>query len=224
MAQPRFTLWPWGVLSLAVPAAAAIAGFELFASGVSTDQPPLELSCLVALTIFGAGEGFLLGIAIGDLGRSIVAMLVGAAAAFLSVKLLGGRAVVLGPVLIVAAVSGCLAAEWDIEDILGAIMMGLVSLVIGAVCGLPAYILTFLLGVGLFQGSIFGGHVADLSQRLAILLGLMVANAFLVERLFRVAYRTEGPAPETPSPPVPPTTDKKTGSDSRASPPEDRAP
>jgi hypothetical protein len=83
MPQPKFKLWPWATLSLAVPAAAGGAGIVFF----NNDPRPLTNDKLwdtaaVFFSVLGAGNGYLIGIAIGDLGRSLFALIIGAASGF----------------------------------------------------------------------------------------------------------------------------------------------
>jgi hypothetical protein len=90
MKQPKFQLWPWGAMALAVPAFAGSAGV-IFAVKDPRSGFPMEKfwdAAVVFFSVLGAGNGYLIGIAVGDLGRSLFALVAGAAAGLVSVHAL----------------------------------------------------------------------------------------------------------------------------------------
>ncbi|MCW8133702.1 MAG: hypothetical protein KIS92_25375, partial [Planctomycetota bacterium] len=77
--QPAYAFWPWQVLAAAVPLASVLGSVAVVYSETGVrDWQTHELAILTSFTIYGAGNGFLLGAAIGDFGRSMLAMIAGA--------------------------------------------------------------------------------------------------------------------------------------------------
>jgi len=81
--QPKFTFWPWGTLAAAVPIMAF--GCSVIAASQKGVNP--EESLIVFFSVLAAGNGYLFAMAVGDFGRSIVAMPAGAIAGFIAVKI-----------------------------------------------------------------------------------------------------------------------------------------
>jgi len=80
MQEPRFSFFPWKMLAFTMPVIAAGSAMLAFRQG----KRQFEVISIF-LAVLGAGNGYLLASAIGDLGRSLIAMIVGAAAGFLAV-------------------------------------------------------------------------------------------------------------------------------------------
>ncbi len=74
-----FTLWPWRVLALVVPAVAVVAGV---ACATDRQANPAYIAPAV-LGVLGAGNAYILAIASGNLGRTVMAVPVGVIAGFL---------------------------------------------------------------------------------------------------------------------------------------------
>ena len=92
MQQPKFTRWPWGVLAMLAPAVAALAAVlhyynELPIAALTADER-LWRSGSVFFGVLGAANGYLIGIAIGDLGRSVLAVPLGAVMAIGATQIL----------------------------------------------------------------------------------------------------------------------------------------
>ena len=85
MQQPQFKRWPWGVLAMAAPAVAGFAALVYTLNDPTSQHLPADERIWMAGTVFfgilGAANGYLIGIAIGDLGRSVVALPLGASMA-----------------------------------------------------------------------------------------------------------------------------------------------
>lgn len=82
MIQPEFTWWPWKTLSIAVPLMAlgcALASVENSRSDVEMMR--------VFFSVLAAANGYLFAMSVGDFGRSVVAIPVGAMAGFVAVHL-----------------------------------------------------------------------------------------------------------------------------------------
>jgi hypothetical protein len=80
MSQPTFTLWPWKILSMLVPAMAMGA-----AALAVKNNAPTEDSFAIFFGVIAAGNAYLFAMAIGDFGRSVVAIPIGAVAGWLAV-------------------------------------------------------------------------------------------------------------------------------------------
>jgi hypothetical protein len=116
MLQPKFTPWPWGVLAIGAPVLAASGTALQFVSDPAPgSQTQSEYFWRAASTFFGvlgAANGYLIAIAIGDFGRSVVALPLGAATGFVSVfalrsPIVAGIAVaVYGLIIINAVING----------------------------------------------------------------------------------------------------------------------
>ncbi|MCY3022741.1 MAG: hypothetical protein NTW87_27500 [Planctomycetota bacterium] len=81
MKQPEFTLWPWKVSALAVPAMALVA--VLLALSQSADK---REAMVVFFGVLAAGNAYLFAMAVGDFGRSVIAIPVGAVAGVVAVE------------------------------------------------------------------------------------------------------------------------------------------
>jgi hypothetical protein len=80
MSQPTFTLWPWKILSMLVPAMALVA-----AGLAEKYNAPREDSFAIFFSVIAAGNAYLFAMAIGDFGRSVIAIPVGAVAGWVAV-------------------------------------------------------------------------------------------------------------------------------------------
>ena len=191
MPRPRYTWWPWRTLALAVPVVSVGAAFfailtEVKKPGSSTEQ----MALLAGLTIFGAGNRFLLGAAIGDFGRSILAMLAGATAAFLVAPYADGLGILPALIFICAAISATLALDWTPRGILGAVWTGLAALLFGAVAGLFAsFVFPLILWVQVRAqvSESFRWWIAFV----CLTLPLMVGNLFFIGKIFQASFRAQ---------------------------------
>ncbi|MBI3832645.1 MAG: hypothetical protein HY291_24195 [Planctomycetes bacterium] len=186
--QPVYAWWPWRAVALAVPVAAALSGYAVVAT--ESQVPDLSRAQLVALTsftVYGAGNGFLLGAAIGDFGRSILAMVMGALAALLLLPLYDGVGLVLGPPFITLVMMATLALHWNMSGIMDAVWTGFGSLFLAALAGALALVVSAL-GVLIVEG-LFRFKAGPV---LAMVIALMVANAVFIGRIFRASYRVQG--------------------------------
>lgn len=88
--QPKFTWWPYRTLALLVPILAAAASYLAFLFSEAPRNSQKELAAYtVFFAIMGAGNAYLFAIAIGDFGRSVWAVPVGAIAGFVAVRIFG---------------------------------------------------------------------------------------------------------------------------------------
>lgn len=190
--QPVFTWWPWRALALAVPLVAVLGGY---AAQASESAPPgwdkMKVTLLTAYTIYGAGTGFLLGAAIGDFGRSMLAMIAGAFTALALSPLYDGPGLFLAPLAMICVMMATLALEWTWRGVWNAVWTGFVALFMACLAGGLA------LGVLLIVGALFAalnynheGIILGL-----ISLGLGVGNAVFVGNVFRAAYRVQSSGP-----------------------------
>jgi len=76
--EPEFRFFPWKALAFSMPALAALAAILARREG----KDDFEILS-IAMAVLGAGNGYLLAAAIGDFGRSLLAIPVGAGAGFL---------------------------------------------------------------------------------------------------------------------------------------------
>ena len=115
MLQPKFTPWPWGVLAICAPGMAAVATvMQLIQNPVAAPQGDERFweAAGAFFGVLGAGNGYLIAIAIGDFGRSVVALPLGAVTGYLSVQALRSPMVagivvaVYGIVIINAVING----------------------------------------------------------------------------------------------------------------------
>ncbi len=81
--QPKFKLWPWKALALALPLVAALCAY--LASRHSSDERRI---LTVFFIVLAASNGYLMAAAIGDLGRCLLAIPIGVCGAFAAVSLL----------------------------------------------------------------------------------------------------------------------------------------
>jgi hypothetical protein len=88
--RPKFTWWPYRTVALLVPALAAVASYLAYAHSEAGSESEKELAGFtVFFAIIGAGNAYLFAIAIGDFGKSVLAVPVGAIAGFAAVHVLG---------------------------------------------------------------------------------------------------------------------------------------
>jgi hypothetical protein len=81
--RPAFTLWPWKVIALAVPAMALAAA--VFAAATHSSAPKDVLT--VFFLVLAAGNAYVFAMAIGDFGRSVLAIPLGALSGYLAVRI-----------------------------------------------------------------------------------------------------------------------------------------
>lgn len=82
MSQPAYTWWPWRFLALSAPIL-ALGGAALAAS----EHRPRAEVLAVFFSVLAAANGYLFAMAVGDFGRSITAIPIGAAAGYAAVFL-----------------------------------------------------------------------------------------------------------------------------------------
>jgi len=179
MLQPTFKFWPWGALSIAAPAVAALAaGAQLMkdaAHGPLSDEDTWRAAA-VFFGIIGAANGYLIAIAIGDLGRSALAIPLGAIAGALSISLLKSPYVASAVTLYFGVFMYCAAMEGQ-QMILGCF---------------TAFLLSVLLM--LIVASSFNNESSRLIHLLLCypLVCSLVAASMPLERSFRGAYEAFG--------------------------------
>ncbi len=199
--NPAFHTWPWRCSAAAIPLLAYLSAFgpgkALFPE--SGTRIPLEQSTLIFLTLFGTGNAMLVGMSIGDLGRTIAGMLVASVAAMLCAPFLDHvLALIVGPVIMTVAWSACMATEPTALCIFGTmatvwaahctgLLIGaLVSLIIGAVVfGLGLLIQK---GASILMVTSYQGH-------LAVPILLLAGNLVFAGILFRLILRVQNPHP-----------------------------
>lgn len=185
--QPAFGFWPWQVLSASVPLASVLGSIAVIFSDTEVQGwRSHELAILTAFTIYGAGNGFLLGAAIGDFGRSVLAMIAGAFTALILSPLYDNVGVVLGIPAITAVMMATLALHWDVKGIFTAIATGFGAL----------FLATVIAGVALvamlFIASIFYSVFrTELVYIMAGVLALMLGNVIFLGRIVRACYRVQ---------------------------------
>lgn len=185
MAQPNFTWWPWRILALSVPwvaFAGALAAWqqEEFARRIERDEQTLR----VLLALYAGGNGLLLGAAIGDLGRSLLAMFVGTAMALLLGPLCTPEWFWVCVPLVIGSFTGCLALEADLDGIVGAMLAGIVDFAVGLGLALPVFIVVLVAGEAI---GVRGDGVLP-----AMVVSSGIANVIFVGRMFRRAHRVRG--------------------------------
>ncbi|MCZ7646286.1 MAG: hypothetical protein M5U26_13550 [Planctomycetota bacterium] len=203
MHKPEFTWWPWRVWALGVPILAAAGALAAATAEVPGRKPEL-VGWAVLLVLFGAGNGLLLGAAIGDFGRALLSTALPAAAAILSVELLGGFSFAFGLPLTVLALGASLSMDASARSAIDAAIYCLVNLLVGAAAGFLLFGVTmiftelFLARIGLGDAGVAVGAVA----------GLTLGNVIFVARVFRAAYRVESER-EIVEPPEPAPVDTR---------------
>jgi hypothetical protein len=216
--KPKFTWWPLKALALAVPVLSAALSFACSAN--SPHQPIPLFFCLL-----GAGNGYLIGIAIGDLGRSMIAIPLGALAGyFLSFALVS----VFRPEdpqfwfccfflypLILASITAVMPLRKGVFDIYSAgcagFYSGLRGLLVGFIAFLAWVCLRFCLSLGIWglkwlffpsSGFVFGFLVpwfmSDSLTSLFAWVAIALANLSAIDKLLALGYRTSPPLPENP--------------------------
>lgn len=105
MKQPEFKFWPWGVLAASVPLMGVLGVFILFNNqpGANYEQNGI-LAGIIFFSAIASGNAYVLALATGDFGRSLLAMPVGALAAFVCVHALSQPLVMLVYVVITASI------------------------------------------------------------------------------------------------------------------------
>jgi len=85
--HPQFTWWPYRTLALAIPMLAFGAAIGAAANSERLgDDKTLEMM-IVFFAVMGAGNAYLFAMAIGDLGKSVLAVPAGSIAGFIAVHL-----------------------------------------------------------------------------------------------------------------------------------------
>lgn len=183
--QPVFALWPWKVLAAAVPAASVLGAASVFLSEARVNNWDTQtLAVLTAYTLYGASNGFLLGAAIGDFGRSILAMMAGAFTALALSPCYTSPLLLLGVPAITLVMVATLALKWNLKGILDAMSTGVYALFVAAV--LSGTILCLLMAVA---GLLYALTNSSVWFVLAGVMGLMVANVIFLGRIFLASYR-----------------------------------
>jgi len=87
--RPEFSWWPYRAVALSVPVLALGAAVgSTFASNRVGDEQTLEVMTIF-FAVLGAGNAYLFAIAIGDLGKTVLAVPAGGFAGFLAVQIFG---------------------------------------------------------------------------------------------------------------------------------------
>lgn len=173
---------------MVVPLISGVGGY--FGSDATTGLKGFyqieQVGPLLALTLFGVGNAMIMGMAVGDLGRTLAAVVVAAAAALVSVEILGEFAIYVGAIPVVAAWSACFSLDFTSERISGAIVAGLVGLATGVAMGIVVSIPFYLIAVlVVFR---MPGPYTEIFLALAAP-GALCANVIFIGRLFRYTFR-----------------------------------
>ena len=195
--QPKYTWWPWRAIAMAVPACAvgagaAVAAYETF----DKQDERMRMAVLTAMTIYGAGNGFLLGAAIGDFGRSILAMLAGAMAALIFSPLYAGPGILLAAPAVVCAMTGTLALHWTMQGVMDAVITGIGALFYGILAGAGAGLVIWI-ACGISMAALSAVFGKDAVPAIEVVAGLGVAltlgtgNMVFIGRIFRASYRAQ---------------------------------
>jgi hypothetical protein len=197
MNKPKFAWWPFRSLALAVPVLAASLTFGCCAS----QNAPLHAMPLF-FCLLGAGNGYLIGIALGDLGRSMIAIPLGALAGyFLSFVLVADFSpeyfwfwvlcIVLYPLLL-ASITAAMPLRLSAFDVYSAACAGFYSGLQGLFAGLA-------LATALYSALVFLTRPLTTFQFAASLaVGIAVTNVCAVGKLLRLGHRASPPLPEHP--------------------------
>ena len=84
MSQPEYTWWPWRFLALSVPVL-ALGGAALAAN----ENHPKDEVLAIFFSVIAAANGYLFAMAVGDFGRSIAAIPIGALSGYAAVYIFG---------------------------------------------------------------------------------------------------------------------------------------
>lgn len=188
--HPQFSLWPWGLAAALVGEVSFVAAMMVRVYGERDVSGNLaETEVLAGLTVFGAGNGLLIGLAIGDFGRTMLATWAGALLAWAVAMAAGERALWCGPLVVIPALTTLLAGERNVKGLLSGFLSGLKAVIFAAlVAGIAA-------GVAQLVCKIIGGvlmGIQDLGNEAATAVGLGLGNLVLIGLLFPLMRRTRG--------------------------------
>jgi hypothetical protein len=185
--HPQFSLWPWGLAAALVGEVSFVAAMMARVYGVDGGVPA-EREMLAGLTIFGAGNGFLIGVAIGDFGRMMLATWVGAFLAWAVAMAAGEQALWCGPVIVIPTLTTLLAEERSGKGLLSGFLGGLKAVILAAlVAGVAAGVAKL---VGMLIGLLLG--IKDVGSEVSTAVGLGLGNLVLIGVLFPLMRRTGG--------------------------------
>jgi len=186
MEQVQFRVWPWGVLAGCLPVILVIAVLPVVLLGIE-----LEWSVEVALLLgcMGAWNAVILGLAVGDCGRTLMAVLAGVAAALLvAATSVESKVALVVQLMVWLAIGVAFPVRWSLEGLLQSV---------GACAGAAArQMVVGLLGGGLaFLGFRLAGPVSETSEILTQcglgFLFLIVGNVWAMSFLFKSAYKAD---------------------------------
>jgi hypothetical protein len=114
--QPHFTFWPWQLMALAVPAMAVGGVVVAYFSKASATE-----GMIIFQAVLAAGNGYLFAMAVGDLGRSVIAIPAGGIAGAAAVALFQWPLAILAYVVVL----GCLVLmDRASHPVLGCLSIG----------------------------------------------------------------------------------------------------
>lgn len=217
MAQPKFTWWPWRTLAAAVGMASCVLPVVIttLASAERSDEKELWT---VGLAIFAGGNALVLGWAIGDFGRTVLALLVSIAAAS-AFSFLPVHYGMLAPFVIVPAITASLSLDRSFLGFAGAAYLGIKAVLRGFLIWILSYIVAVIALALILSilGLLRSAEAFAIEAVFAILWGFLTAtaNAFVVGYLFRAAHRVRTDLP--PSPPESETDESSSSSETSGS-------
>lgn len=181
MVQPDYTWWPWQFLAAAVGLGAMLVG-ALVINGPDGEKTAMS----VTLAVFAGGNAVILGAAMGDLGRTVVALLVALAAASVACLMSPGW-ILLAPFVIVPATTSALSSERTASGFISSAILGFIATLRGTILGAFTALLFMVPTVFLFRNrsdALVGGIFA-----VAAITAVVVGNVFLIWGLFDAATR-----------------------------------
>lgn len=198
MFPEAYSWWPWRVWAAATACASGGAALAvLWLNDRSQGRDPELVAAVAALAVYGAGNGLLLGSAIGDMGRTLLAVVLAAFAATLCMEYLGMAVYILGLPIVVAALSASLSRETGVHELVRNVLGGWLML---AIC-LPLG----LCGMGILAALSQAGSPGPIRIALSALsafAALAAANVLFIGLLFRSMHRVTrmaaSAAPRTP--------------------------
>lgn len=191
MTQPSYTLWPWRVLALAVPALSGLGAWLVAigqAGGQIPDRGEMQV-LLVGLTLFGAGDALIIGMAIGDLGRTLIAVIAAAVGALVAVGVFKFQAIWIGPFVVIAIWSAAFALDRTPRGYLDAMGTAVWASIVAAFRGVIVLAASAVLGLIVSEISFreLGRAVASLG----LVISILYVNHYFIGRLFRASFRVQ---------------------------------
>jgi hypothetical protein len=182
MDQPQYTWWPWRVLAAAVGLVAYFASDAMCAAGaLSGDVWDAEQALrAVSLTVFAGGNALVLGMAIGDLGRSLLVLIVAVGVA-LFFSFLPSKMGFIAPFAIMPFVTAALSANRSLRGFLRTAVLGLGATLLGGVIFLQAWCVLGFVASWICR--------TDTAMAFSLPIAVACGNTFLVGLLFGAAHR-----------------------------------